>query len=464
MPVRSHHTRSSIRRQSPPTAPDSWISEVVPRLPSDLDQQARQLQAFQRARAFACPADLLRGLLLYALSPFGFRFLGAWGVLTDVADLSAAGWHDALIRSSAFLLWLIGELLVANDRPVFITQRIRGRVWLVDASMLGQPGQSGDAWRLHMAFDLIAGQIGQVHLSDRHTGERLAHFQLQPGDLVLLDAGYGYRATLATAQAVGAAVLVPFTPSTCPLQDGWGRALDLLAWLRQEGSPIRQRTAWWTSAGQRGQVRLVAKRRAEHQRQAAERKLRRKAHQHGRAVSTSALFLCGWLLLLTTLDATAWAATEVLWLYRARWQVELLFKRMKQLLRLGRVRATSAAGATASIRALLVAWLLQEQVSTALRGLLPCLSAPVAMGGEAETRAVVSTWTVTVMSLETLRQQVVGTWTDVRVRACLPRLRRFLVSRSRRPHQETEVRAFLTGWPNSGSRFSDVPHDGRIDW
>jgi hypothetical protein len=232
MPVRSHHIASHRRRQSTttPTPADSWSSELLPRLPADHASQARTLKAFQRKRAFEQPSDLLRGLLLYALAPFGFRYLGAWGVLTDVADLSAAGWHDALIRSSAWLLWLIGELLVAIDHLVWITQRIRGRVWVLDASMLGQVGKQGDAWRLHLGFDLLAGQVGQVHLTDRHTGERLDQYQLLPGDLVLLDAGYGYRRTLATAQRLMADVLVPFTPSTCPLQTSTGRTLDVLAW------------------------------------------------------------------------------------------------------------------------------------------------------------------------------------------------------------------------------------------
>jgi hypothetical protein len=283
-------------------------------LPAQHADQARALKAFQRKRAFEHPSDLLRGLLLYALCPFGFRWLGAWGVLSDVADCSAAAWHDALIRSSAWLLWLIGELLLANDRPVFITQRVRGRVWVVDASMLGQTGRTADAWRLHLAFDLLAGRVGQVHLSDRHTGERLDHFQLQPGDLVLLDAGYGYRRTLATAQRVGANVLFPFTPSTCPLESSAGQALDVLAWLRQDGRAVRSRSAWWCYDGTRGQVRIIAKRLAEHERRAAERRLVRNASQHGRAVSAVALFLCGWLLLLTSLPAESWTVEEVLWL------------------------------------------------------------------------------------------------------------------------------------------------------
>jgi hypothetical protein len=447
MPVRSHHSASRRPPQSPAVPADSWISEVIPRLPADLDAQARSLKAFQRKRAFACPSDLLRGLLVYILSPFGLRWLGVWGVLTDLADLSAAAWHDALLRSSAWLLHLIGELLVANDRPVFITQRIRGRVWVVDASTLGQVGKPGDAWRLHLAFDLIAGQIGQVHVSDRYTGERLTHYTLLPGDLVLLDGGYGYRPTLLTAQRSGADVLVPFTPATCPLECSSGQALDVVAWLKQDGRSIRSRSAWWCYDGRRGHVRIIAKRLSEHERRAAERRLYRTAQQHGRAVSAVALFLCGWLLLLTTLPADSWTADELLWLYRARWQVELLFKRIKQLLRLGRIRATSLAGAQATIRALLIAWLLQEKTGRELQALLPRLGrAPHETDTQEQTSSpVVSSWTVSVLSLETLRGQVVGQWSAARVRECLPRLRRFLVSRSHRPHQETAVREFLAG-------------------
>ena len=157
--------------------------------------------------------------------------------------------------------------------------------------------------------------------------------------------------------------------------------------------------------------------------------------------------MCGWLLLLTSLAAEGWTNAELLWLYRARWQVELLFKRLKQLLRLGRVRATSRAGAEASIRALLIAWLLQEQASHELRALLPRLSrTPSEAEVELErTPAVLSSWTLTLLSLETLRVQVLGSWTEARVRACLGRLRRFLVSRSSRPHQESQIRAWLTG-------------------
>ncbi len=58
----------------------------------------------------------------------------------------------------------------------------------------------------------------------------------------------------------------------------------------------------------------------------------------------------------------------------------------------------------------------------------------------------VSSWLLTGRGLDTLRQQVQGTWAQARLQACLPRLRRFLVlTPRRREHQETAGRAWLTG-------------------
>ena len=58
----------------------------------------------------------------------------------------------------------------------------------------------------------------------------------------------------------------------------------------------------------------------------------------------------------------------------------------------------------------------------------------------------VSSWLLTGLGRDTLRQQVQGTWSQARLRACLPRLGRFLVLTPRlREHQETAVRAWLTG-------------------
>jgi hypothetical protein len=66
------------------------------------------------------------------------------------------------------------------------------------------------------------------------------------------------------------------------------------------------------------------------------------------------------------------------------------------------------------------------------------------------------------LGLETLRQQVQGTWSQSRLRACLPRVRRFLgLPPRRRAHQETAVRAWLKG--RKSAQVHDQPEAaGRV--
>lgn len=168
----------------------------------------------------------------------------------------------------------------------------------------------------------------------------------------------------------------------------------------------------------------------------ARRRARRKAQKAGRTITAPTLAVAGWLLLITTLDAGTWSTADVLYVYRARWQVELVFKKMKQLLRLNQIRSKHRTSVEATVRALVIAWALHESTTTWLRTLLTATASSESV--------VVSSWLVSGLGLETLRQQVQGRWSEARLQACLPRLHRFLCSRlRRRGHQESTVRTWL---------------------
>jgi hypothetical protein len=253
-----------------------------------------------------------------------------------------------------------------------------------------------------------------------------------------------------------------------PMDDEQGHKITVIDWLKGLHAPdgaIFSRIVWITVAHQRIPLRLVALRLSCEQQQKAERRTKRKASKCQEKVQPNTLYLSGWILVITTLPSQQWTDAQVLRLYQARWHIELLFKRIKQLLKLQSLRCKTAATAKPTITLLLIGWALLEEESATVRQTLTdallCLQ-QVKEGKrliwdlpDEHLHGQLSEWMLAQASMDLFCQQIRGSYTAERFRRCLPRLLRFLSSGHRdRPHLYSLVSRWLGG--SSGHSLQEL--------
>jgi hypothetical protein len=208
--------------------------------------------------------------------------------------------------------------------------------------------------------------------------------------------------------------------------------IPVVAWLQGLVPGTYQRYATVLEDGQRLLVRLIAVALPEEQAETLRRRKEHEARNKGRRLSEEARFLAGFHLLVTTLPEPQWPLGLVLELYRCRWQIEILFKRMKQVLDVHRFAVSSALTAQTMIVALFIGWFLVQEQTISLQEQITDAE-PV---GEP-----VSLWQLNRLAFSGLQKVVEGWWSPKQLLALAPELRPLLQEKRRRPRREHQRRS-----------------------
>jgi len=216
---------------------------------------------------------------------------------------------------------------------------------------------------LHYSLRLPQLSCDFLQLTDVHGGETLKRLPVEKGDIVLCDRGYSHRAGVAQVLKQEADVVVRLNSGSFPLIDQQGEAIDLVKLVEKlKAGKIGEWPVWFECDGRRHQLRLCVLRKSQTATEKARRKAERKALKKGQQVRPETLKLAAFVLVLTSLPSIWGKASLVLELYRARWQVRLAFKRLKQLLGAGHVPKTTDASSHAWLQAKILTALLIEHM------------------------------------------------------------------------------------------------------
>jgi hypothetical protein len=208
----------------------------------------------------------------------------------------------------------------------------------------GGGGQAG--LKVLLSYDYGAGQLHPLavlpaNCSDQGLADQAAQ-QVGLGELGLFDKGFYKAQSLRAIQERGGYFLLPWPHGVSVWErDAAGQRnpepLDLAACLKASTESCVEWSAvelGQTESSRLGPLRLVAYRLPEENTNRRRAQLREKYRTKGRLPSAVALELAGWLILLTNAPAELLPRTALSYLYRVRWQIELVFKQWKSVLRL----------------------------------------------------------------------------------------------------------------------------------
>ncbi|MDZ4099501.1 MAG: transposase [Methylophilaceae bacterium] len=323
-------------KQSQLTNPlfDDFLQE----LPADFQERAYELKAFERARKIRSPLQLMQLVLLYCGLDLSLRSCAGevaklQGYLSDMAVTK---------RLSACVAWLKSLL-----KSVFGLDKVVNHGMLnfivIDGSTVQEPGANETTYRLHVAIDLMSLTLREVKVTTDKVGESLDHYQLTAGDVALIDRGYNQPKTLVPFIDRGGHVVLRYNPHSMTLYERGNEQkpvkIDWEQRIRDVNGQPGAIPVYLCHQDNRIEGVVHALPLPQEQAAQARRKAKQRARDKGRTASQKTLMLSGWVLVFTSITEAVLDTQAVAELYRVRWQVELVIKRLKSLLDIDRLRA-----------------------------------------------------------------------------------------------------------------------------
>jgi hypothetical protein len=195
----------------------------------------------------------------------------------------------------------------------------------------GSHGGGRAALKLQTELDLRSGGLTHIAVEPGVTadGGSDRQFATPPaGSLRITDLGYFNVAVFAAIVVAGAHFLSRLHFKTAVRLPDDDTPLDLLDWLGRRRGPSVDVAV--RVGPERLACRLIAWRLPGDQARRRRRQLRRSRERQGEPAPTVArLAWCDWTILISSVPVGRLTVNEAAVLYRARWQIELLFKRWK---------------------------------------------------------------------------------------------------------------------------------------
>lgn len=336
-------------------------------LPEGWRDLAKSTGAMQRARGeITSPDVLLQVLLMHVSTGLSLQQAVARAKVQGLATITDVALLKRLRTSEKWLQTLARQMFEESRfSSTSATAPTGRRLRAIDATTVQEPGATGTDWRVHYCITLPDMRCDFYQITDAKGGETYKRLPIQAGDIVLGDRGYCHREGVAHVLRQQGDVIVRLNSTNFPLLCARRDAtFEMLPHCRRLKG--RQPNEWivrFKAEGGPWTGRFCAVRKSRIAADISKKKILREASRKQRNVRPETLELAEYVFIFSSVSRNILNARQALELYRARWQIELCFKRFKSLLSLGHLPKRSDTSARAWIEGKLLTVLLIERLA-----------------------------------------------------------------------------------------------------
>ena len=313
------------------------MEEIIEYLPSNWKALAVETKAITRARNIKTPEDLLALNMLYITNGGSFQITSAMMKLTRGVSVNKNAVYERITGSGEWLRQMAEAIYQRQgagiQKPEFLGSK---NVKLVDASDETTKGKEKTTWRLHYVFDLFEFATTSLELTTNQEGEKLTRHKITETDIIIADRIYCTMSGIEHVLSSKGDFIIRFKSKAFHLYDESGNRLELLPHIRHLGEHENTMVnCFYKHNGKLRPLRIVAMKKDTAAIAQTKRKMKQKAsRKQEKDLCPETAELNEYVVLATSLNYTN---EQILELYRARWQIEQVFYRLKSLFGYGEV-------------------------------------------------------------------------------------------------------------------------------
>jgi len=321
----------------------------------NLERLAVENNLFWRLRSRMSPAAMLMLCLMWGAGVYTLRELAAFARVRNLCKISDVALLKRMRKARRFVEAAVQAVLTANINNAVVPPKGKSLQLVCVDGTRGRDRlkhKAGEGFILHYGFrleisDTISCQTEFFEFTadkGKGTGESLARAtcHYRPGDIVLADRGYCTAKGIAAVLLAKANFIVRACMSTVALAcsaDGKDRIAlaQAIREMQLKEEEMGETKLWMRENPENWRcIRICVQRRSQEDAEIARKAYwKQTGKSQGRrgnpSISENAIFLCDYIVLITSLSEAEFSLDEILKLYKIRWQVELVFKRFKSI-------------------------------------------------------------------------------------------------------------------------------------